>query len=64
MAFGLGHLYQGAAGVVKTGVSGLLAGLLYLLTGSLWIPMLLHAAVDLHAGALGYLAASRPPAAE
>lgn len=56
IAFGLGHLYQGAAGVAKTTVAGLIAGGLYLLTGSLWIPMILHTAVDLHAGALGYLA--------
>lgn len=55
-AFGLGHLYQGAAGVAKTTFAGLIAGGLYLLTGSLWIPMILHTAVDLHAGALGYLA--------
>jgi len=54
-AFGLGHLYQGAGGVAKTGVAGLVAGFLYLLTGSLWIPMVLHTAVDLHAGTLGYL---------
>jgi hypothetical protein len=56
VSFGIGHLYQGGAGVAKTTVAGLMAGGLYLLTGSLWIPMILHTAVDLHAGALGYLA--------
>lgn len=56
VAFGIGHLYQGAAGVAKTTVAGLVAGGLLWLSGSLWIPMLLHAAVDLHAGALGLLA--------
>jgi membrane protease YdiL (CAAX protease family) len=55
VAFGIGHAYQGAAGMAKTGFSGLIAGGLYALTGSLWIPMLLHTAVDLHAGSLGYI---------
>jgi membrane protease YdiL (CAAX protease family) len=54
-AFGLAHLYQGAAGIAKTALAGLVAGLLYWLTGSLWVPMVLHTAVDLHAGTLGYL---------
>jgi len=56
-AFGVAHLYQGPSGVAKTGVAGLIGGFLYLLTGSLWIPMVLHTAVDLHAGTLGYLSA-------
>lgn len=59
-AFGFGHLYQGRAGMLKTGFVGLMAGLLFLLTGSLWIPMLLHTAVDMHAGTLGYMS---PPVA-
>lgn len=64
-AFGIGHLYQGPSGVAKTGVAGLVAGALLWLTGSLWVPMLLHAAVDAHAGVLGWLAygqgGGRPP---
>jgi len=47
LVFGLGHLYQGAAGVIKTGTVGALLGLLYWMTGSLWAPMLLHTVVDL-----------------
>jgi uncharacterized protein len=47
VAFGLAHAYQGLAGTVTTGVlGGVLAGL-YLATGSLLLPVLLHAAIDL-----------------
>jgi uncharacterized protein len=46
-AFGLAHAYQGVAGVVTTGVlGGVLAGL-YLSTGSLLLPVLLHVLIDL-----------------
>ena len=47
LAFGLAHAYQGVAGIVTTGVlGGVMAGL-YLGTGSLLLPVLLHALVDL-----------------
>ncbi len=47
VAFGLAHAYQGLTGTVTTGVlGGVLAGL-YLATGSLLLPVLLHAAIDL-----------------
>jgi uncharacterized protein len=46
-AFGLAHAYQGVAGVVTTGVlGGVLAGL-YLDTGSLLLPVVLHVLIDL-----------------
>ncbi len=47
VAFGLAHAYQGLPGVVLTGVLGGLFAALYLETGSLLLPVLLHAAVDL-----------------
>lgn len=50
LIFGLGHLYQGAAGVVKAGTMGVLFGVVYWMTGSVWAPMLLHIAVDLSSG--------------
>ncbi len=64
VAFGFGHFYQGAAGVVKTGLVGAVAGALYAGTGSLLWPMLLHAAVDLQAGAIALrvLPEAPPPA--
>lgn len=53
-AFGLGHLYQGAAGVVKTGVVGAIAGALFAASGSLLWPIVLHVAIDLQGGAIGW----------
>jgi membrane protease YdiL (CAAX protease family) len=52
-AFALGHVYQGRAGVGKTGAVGLVMAGLVVLTGSLWAPMLLHAVIDLTSGHLG-----------
>lgn len=54
IGFTLGHAYQGTANLPKiTLISAALTGL-YLLSGSLWLPMLLHAAVDILQGRLGY----------
>jgi membrane protease YdiL (CAAX protease family) len=47
VAFGLAHAYQGRAGIVTTGVLGGVLAALYLSTGSLLLPVLLHAAIDL-----------------
>ena len=47
LAFGLAHAYQGLAGVLTTGVLGALLAGVYLSTGSLLLPVLLHAAIDL-----------------
>jgi membrane protease YdiL (CAAX protease family) len=45
--FGLGHLYQGTAGVITTGLNGLIFGVLYLVSRrNLWIPILAHGAMD------------------
>lgn len=45
--FGIAHVYQGRAGTLLTGVLGLILGVLYIATGSLLLPMILHALVDL-----------------
>ena len=47
VAFGLAHAYQGSVGVITTGVLGGIMAALYLATGSLLLPVLLHAAIDL-----------------
>jgi membrane protease YdiL (CAAX protease family) len=62
--FGMAHAYQGAKGVLQTGLVGLGLVLLYLLSRSLWVPMVVHAFVDLNSGLLAYafLRADRPPA--
>ena len=51
--FGLNHAYQGPKGILKTGLVGLALGGLFVLTGSLWAPMLVHAVMDLLAGDIG-----------
>ena len=46
VVFGFGHIYQGVANVPKVAlVGGVFAGL-YLLTGSVWLPIVLHAVFD------------------
>ncbi|CAA9245719.1 MAG: CAAX amino terminal protease family protein [uncultured Blastococcus sp.] len=47
VAFGLAHAYQGPAGVVTTGLLGGVMAAIYLQTGSLLLPVLLHAVIDL-----------------
>lgn len=42
------HLYQGWVGVLATGVVGLLMTAVYVLSGALWLVILLHAAIDLN----------------
>jgi membrane protease YdiL (CAAX protease family) len=58
LAFGLAHAYQGPTGILVTGCLGLLFGLLYLRTKSLWPLVVAHGLIDtvsllaLYAGAL------------
>ena len=47
LLFGLGHYYQGAAGMVNSAFSGLFFGVLYLAAGrNLWLPILAHGFSD------------------
>jgi uncharacterized protein len=46
LVFGLAHIYQGWAGAVGASILGLVFAGLYLMTGSLLLPMVIHAAVD------------------
>lgn len=46
-AFGLAHAYQGWTGIVTTGLLGSVLAAVYLDTGSLLVPVLLHALIDL-----------------
>jgi membrane protease YdiL (CAAX protease family) len=52
--FGMAHAYQGTRGVLQTGLVGLGLVILYVLSGSLWVPMVVHAFVDLNSGMLAY----------
>ncbi|MDQ6649926.1 MAG: CPBP family intramembrane metalloprotease [Actinomycetota bacterium] len=45
--FGAAHAYQGLVGIVLTGLMGAVLASLYLLSGSLLLPMAVHALVDL-----------------
>ena len=44
--FALSHLYQGLRGVIQTGIFGILSVSLFLATGSLILPMILHFLAD------------------
>ncbi len=52
--FGIGHAYQGVRGVLMTTMVGGIAMAVYLWTGSLIAPMVMHATVDLANGFIGY----------
>lgn len=47
LVFGVAHAYQGLGGVVTTSVLGAILAALYVGTGTVLVPMLVHAAVDL-----------------
>lgn len=47
VAFGLAHAYQGPTGVIATGVLGAILAYLYVGTGTLILPMVVHAIIDL-----------------
>ena len=54
IGFGLAHAYQGIVHLPQvTAVGAAFAGL-YLLTGSIWLPVILHAAVDILQGRMTY----------
>ena len=54
VSFGIGHAYQGPRYVVVTGLLGAFLGAVYLITGSLFLPMLIHALMDLYSGWVAY----------
>lgn len=47
LAFGLAHGYQGITGMIGTAVIGALMAMVFFVTGSLWLPIALHAVLDL-----------------
>ena len=62
--FGIAHFGQGAKGILLTAMVGALLGIMYLLTGSLLVPIIVHILIDLRATALCHLRATtrRQPA--
>jgi membrane protease YdiL (CAAX protease family) len=47
LLFGLLHVYQKVWGVIGATLLGVLFALLYLLSGSIWLVMIVHALIDL-----------------
>lgn len=60
IAFGVAHSYQGATNIPRTAFVGLWMGVMYLVSGSLWIPMLTHFIVDVMGGRMTYAILSQP----
>lgn len=56
LLFGFAHLFQGWKGCFQASFAGLILVIIYLLTGSLWIPIALHIIGDLYSGLIGWLA--------
>ncbi|MGI9263145.1 MAG: CPBP family intramembrane glutamic endopeptidase [Woeseiaceae bacterium] len=54
LGFGIAHAYQGVANLPKVTLVGAAFAGLYLLSGSLWLPIVLHAAVDILQGRAAY----------
>jgi len=48
--FGIGHIYQGFAGIIHTSLIGGILTAIYLIGGSLWPAILVHILIDLTAG--------------
>ena len=65
-AFGFAHLYQGWKGILMTGIGGALLGVLYLASGNLLLPMVVHSLGNLRVAFLPAEAArgkcATPPA--
>jgi membrane protease YdiL (CAAX protease family) len=54
--FGYGHYYKGPAGVVDSGIAGLILGAVYLMSGrNLWACVLAHRFIDTFALTAAYL---------
>jgi uncharacterized protein len=60
--FGFAHAYLGVSGVVRAAGLGLVFAALYLISGTLWLPIVLHVVVDITSGLTGSAALARAPA--
>lgn len=66
LIFGVAHGGYGPSTAVRAGLLGLFLAGLYLLTGALWVPIVVHMAFDVAAGTSGWLVnrEAGPPAME
>jgi membrane protease YdiL (CAAX protease family) len=60
--FGVAHFYQGVRGMIKIGLLGVATAALFVASGSLLWPMILHVAMDLQGGAIGRRVLTASPA--
>jgi membrane protease YdiL (CAAX protease family) len=61
VVFGFGHRYQGARGMVGTGILGFIFALLYLVSGNLLLPIVLHVFIDVLALVIAPMIRARRP---
>lgn len=61
IVFGLAHAYQGPRGMMQAMIAGAIFAALYLFSGSLLAPILLHIVVDIHGGWSGYYVSRSTP---
>lgn len=54
IGFGVAHAYQGIRNLPQIALVGGMFALLFVLSGSVWLPMIMHAAVDMFQGRLAY----------
>ena len=59
--FGMGHVYQGMTGIIKTTLVGVFMALLTVFSGSLLVAIVLHAIIDLTSGRLMGAALAESP---
>lgn len=59
VAFGLAHAYQGIHALPRVTIVGAAFTVLYLLSGSVWLPIILHGAVDMLQGRYAYTVIER-----
>ena len=64
IVFGIAHVYQGTKGVILTAYLGGVLCWLYLYSGSLLLPMLLHVVIDVRAGFSRPLTSDSRPTAQ
>jgi membrane protease YdiL (CAAX protease family) len=60
--FGFGHFYQGARGMLLTAIVGAFLAVVYLVTGTLFASMAIHALMDLYSGYAVWRAYRKPAA--
>jgi membrane protease YdiL (CAAX protease family) len=58
--FGVAHAYQGPRGMLVTAAVGAFLGGVFLVSGSLYLGMVVHALMDVHSGHLGFVALTQP----